>query len=237
VTTDGVNKPKTGTHNGIQYWEEKGATNPWGYVSPGYGGYAYDIQGVYFTYDIENFYFAAIVGMPREGYNGGLWNGVQWATSANGPNEFMGDIALDINNDKVYDYGIETGGTPAGRYGAGDLEDGALYSVNAWTAGIDFPQSSPVNIKTGTLVDEGALAYDKLIDTSLYSLYYIESMVPRIYGFSGTLNIHLTQTCGNDAADLTVHVAPVPEPATVFLFGSGLIGLASLVRRKKIVRR
>ena len=53
-------------------------------------------------------------------------------------------------------------------------------------------------------------------------------------GWTGLENvrvINLTDEAGNFKQDLLVS-APVPEPATMFLVGTGLIGLAGLDRRK-----
>ncbi len=41
------------------------------------------------------------------------------------------------------------------------------------------------------------------------------------------LGLHLSPTCGNDIIDTTV-----PEPATMFLLGSGLIGIGVFVRKR-----
>jgi hypothetical protein len=75
---------------------------------------------------------------------------------------------------------------------------------------------------TGQLIDE--------LDDNMN----IHNVVLVDLGFLGTdisnFTAHFTMQCGND--NLMGSTAPVPEPATLLLFGTGLIGLAGVGRKK-----
>ncbi|MFH0783243.1 MAG: PEP-CTERM sorting domain-containing protein [Pseudomonadota bacterium] len=68
-------------------------------------------------------------------------------------------------------------------------------------------------------------------NTLTYSLdIYNETTLADLLHNDGQVAIHWAQTCGNDVVE---GIGTVPEPATMILFGSGLMGLVGLSRRKK----
>lgn len=61
--------------------------------------------------------------------------------------------------------------------------------------------------------------------------HYVASFDITGIDISNGATFHNTMECGND--NLIGQTAPVPEPATMFLFGTGLAGLAGICRRQK----
>jgi hypothetical protein len=62
---------------------------------------------------------------------------------------------------------------------------------------------------------------------------YLRFVIDYDFGSVSEFGFHWGMTCGNDVIEAS---APVPEPATMLLFGSGLMGLAAL-GRKRLVRK
>ncbi len=159
-----------------------------------------------------------------------------------------GDIFIDNNEDAQYGDGQDLGVMNFGYDYVMDLDfsdpNDLVYSVYALTSTTTLsdttensPESDPWKYVSGgdPLTGYQGLTLDytdfgTLTDDDTGFLGGSHNAVSVDLGFLGShphFTAHFTMECGND--NLMAHAAP--EPATMLLLGSGLIGLAGFMRR------
>ena len=170
-----------------------------------------------------------------------------------------GDIFLDINGDAEYgklsgsdgndlvqdtfgyDYVLDMNFDIL-TYDVYTLSDSSMTTTayyaqnegsNPWQ--YDPSENNDVKISSGTIGYQsfsGDLFLEDINQTLYGDIHYAASVNLGFLTLAGYDNFisHFTMQCGND--NLMGSTAPVPEPATLLLFGTGLIGLAGIGRKK-----
>jgi hypothetical protein len=203
-----------------------------GVVGPGGGGQDFDAE--YFFYKLDGNILS--IGL-QAGFN--IEDGVQCYSNKL---YYAGDLALSFDGDNsTYEYAFDFGKYTEGYYGTDKIAavHAGLYAVNSWSTDLYTgysAESSPFAMisgtgvldSSGTLVGTTATAYDNSADSYWRTVSFdlTDLHLAEYKGFDA----HWTMSCGNDNINGTV---PVPEPGTMLLFGSGLIGLAGVRKRQK----
>ena len=195
-----------------------------GYVGPGYGGQAFDVEllGLQFTPG-GDLYFGLQTGFDFRG-----------PVSYGGSNYYAGDFALNVDGDDFYEYAIDfsfTGSTPTF----------SLWDVSSWddVAYTAHYVAQPYQLDTATPAAATFTGAYGNMNTSAYGgvSHMLEGSVNMsaltLYN-GGPIALHWTMSCGNDYLNHTSEPTSVPEPGTLLLLGSGLVGLAWKMRRKKV---
>jgi hypothetical protein len=213
--TPGIWTPNSTSINYIQ----EDFVGDYGYVNPGYGGQKFDAEALYVKYTGSSLQFAVVAGAPPDLQSYSSW--------------YSGDVAFDFGNG--YAYGVETTGLTQG--GTPGTVAGKLYNVTSWGQGLWGGASAPTEILAinGTGMDINSFMYGQIGNSDHYFIQGEITLAALLakYGtfpsWGNNVTLHWTQTCGNDSIQLTTRA--IPEPATLSLFGLGLLGLGALRRR------
>ncbi len=207
-----------GDYNAVE-WSGSEANGD-GTLAPGGGGQAFDVEYLGMKLTGDTLYFGLQTGFD-------LVNGAQGFRP--------GDIALDTNNDGTYDYAIDFS------INGSDQVTFSLYENPEWVTG-PYPQhgiASPFETTGGDLLASfgggfGSHYYDLDRNVDGGISYVLEGALDlSLLSYAGgPVGIHWAMGCENDYLNYTADQAPVSEPATMFLMGSGLLGLAALGRRR-----
>ncbi|MCD6571151.1 MAG: PEP-CTERM sorting domain-containing protein [Deltaproteobacteria bacterium] len=153
-----------------------------------------------------------------------------------------GDLFIDLGGNLYWDYVVDTDAAGNNIYSFGDTQFALNYnyydlSDTTWGShpGYVIRNDHPVLYNNATLgiTPNGTATIDSGMSVGSDLTFTYSDLNLDLDGASSFI-IGWTVNCANDVLYEPVNT-PVPAPTTLLLVGSGLLGLVSFVRRKKIL--
>lgn len=212
------------------------ATEDDGYLAPGVGGQAYDVEYLGLYFDTQYLYFGLQTGFD-------IINGRDYTPTLHfNP----GDFALDTDNDGDFDYAVDFSFDVNDAFAGFTLVDMRQLDGDTYWVQSEYAQhqaiADPVeavygsdDVVVATDASSGAFGTVGTID-GVDKSYILEGRLSlSLFDYlpGDSMTVHWTMGCGNDVIEQTSSAAPVPEPATMMLLATGLAGLAGGLRKKR----
>lgn len=219
---------------GIRHVVEDQSGGAGAYLSPGYGGQAYDAEALYLTWN------------KKPDGNTSLYLGLVTGHDPANGSYGLGDFAIDFGSDGSWDFGVLTKNRPPLNQGDVVSMTHADWAKGLWSspgvlANAGNPSPYVTHVKSGTDAGNATVAWKQIVGamgTLGGSHWFYEAEIPvRAFGkkWSGdtpaqSFAVQWTVDYANDIITLSQPLT-VPEPgsAALVLLGAGL--MASLRRR------